>query len=123
MPKKSFSRIQRVADLIQTALAEILQREAEELHFGIITVTGVEVSPDMSYAKVFISVLEDDKAKETIAILNEAHKNIRYELAHAVKLRITPELKFVYDDSTVRGNRISSLINNVLKDHNTPNDE
>lgn len=123
MPKKSFSRIQRVADLIQTALAEILQREAEELHFGIITVTGVEVSPDMSYAKVFISVLEDDKAKETIAILNEAHKNLRYELAHAVKLRITPELKFVYDDSTVRGNRISSLINNVLKDHNTPNDE
>lgn len=112
---KGYSRIQRVAELIQTSLAEILQRDSEEFNFGIITVTGVDVSHDMSYAKIFISVLEDDKAKEVIDTLNESSKALRYELAHSVKLRITPELKFVYDDSTVRGNRISSLIQDALK--------
>lgn len=112
---KRYSRIRRVEDLIQTALAEIIQREAEEMQFGIVTVTGVEVSQDMSYAKVFMSVLDDVSANDVIAKLNEASKALRYELAHAVKLRITPELKFVYDDSTVRGNRISSLINDALK--------
>jgi ribosome-binding factor A len=117
MKKKGYSRIQRIGDLIQTALAEILQREAEDLNFGIVTVTGVSVSQDLSYAKVFVSVLDDANAKETIQKLNEATKNLRYELAHAVKLRLTPELKFVYDDSAVRGTRISSLINDALKEH------
>lgn len=122
MKKKGYSRIQRIGDLIQTALAEILQREAENMDFGIVTVTGVSVSQDLSYAKVFVSVLDDAKAKETIQKLNEGTKNLRYELAHAVKLRITPELKFVYDDSSVRGTRISSLINNALKEPKS-NDE
>lgn len=121
--KKSYSRIQRIGDLIRNTLAEILQHQAEEMHTGIITLTGVSVSQDLAHAKVFVSVLEDDKAKETIKILNDAAKSLRYELAHAVKLRVTPELKFVYDDSTVRGNRISSLLNNALKDNKTHDDE
>lgn len=123
MPKKGYSRIQRIADLIQTALAEILQREAEDMHFGMVTVTSVNVSQDLSYAKVFVSILDDTKVKETIDTLNEASKFLRYELAHAVKLRVTPELKFVYDDSIVRGNRISSLINNALKENKSQDNE
>src|SRR5476649_1124979 len=111
MPKKAYSRIQRIGDLIQTALAEILQRGADDMGFGIVTVTGVSVAQDLSHAKVFVSVLDDTKVKETMKRLNEAAKALRYELAHAVKIRVTPELKFIYDDSTVRGNRISSLIN------------
>lgn len=122
MPK-GYSRIQRVADVIQTALAEILQREAEDLKSGMVTVTGVDVAHDMSFAKVFVSVLDENKAKETLATLNEAAKYLRYELAHAVVLRVTPELKFVYDDSAVRGSRISSLINDALKDKKSHNDE
>lgn len=123
MAKKGYSRIQRIGDLIQTALAEILQREAEERNFGMVTVTSVSVAQDLSHAKVFVSILDDTKVKETIKTLNEAAKYIRYELAHAVKLRVTPELRFVYDDSIVRGNRISSLINDALKDTNTEDDE
>lgn len=123
MAKKGYSRIQRIGDLIQNALAEILQKEAEEMHFGMVTVTSVSVAQDLSHAKVFVSILEDTKVKETIKTLNEAAKYIRYELAHAVKLRVTPELRFVYDDSIVRGNRISSLINDALKDTDTENDE
>lgn len=118
---KRYNRKQRVNDLIQSELAAIIQNEASDLHIGMVTVTSVEVAPDLSYAKVFVSVLEDDKVKETVATLNGATKLFRYHLAHAVKLRITPELKFIYDDSTVRGNRISSLLLNALKD--APDDD
>jgi ribosome-binding factor A len=115
MPK-NYSRIQRIADLIQTALAEILQTHAKQLRCGMTTVTDVKVSADLSFAKVYVSVLEDEKAVEIVATLNKAVKLLRYELANRVELRITPELKFFYDDSIVRGNRISSLINNILKE-------
>src|SRR5690349_18597037 len=108
---KRHSRVQRVGDLIQSTLASILQQEAEELNVGMVTITDVEVSHDLSYAKVFVSVLEDEKQKEILTRLNEAAKNFRYTLAQKVKLRIVPEIKFVYDDSLVRGTRISSLIN------------
>ncbi len=112
---KGFKREQRINDLIQTTLAEILQRNAKDLRFGMITLTGVNVTHDLAHAKVFVSVLEEDKAKETLVALNNASKYLRYELANAVELRVTPQLKFVYDDSSVRGSRISSLINNALK--------
>jgi ribosome-binding factor A len=115
MSKRKFNRIQRVSDLIQTTLAEIMQQEMDLSSFGMITLTGVEVSQDMSSAKVFVSVLNDEKAAEAIAELNNATKFFRRELAHAVKLRITPELKFYFDDSVMRGQRISSLINDALK--------
>jgi ribosome-binding factor A len=112
---KGYSRIQRIADLIHTALAEILQKEAKDLRFGLITITSVSVSHDLSFAKVYVSVLEDAKAVETVAALNKAAKYLRYMLANAIELRVTPNLKFIYDDSIVRGTRISSLINDALK--------
>ncbi len=116
MPKKNFSRTRRINDLIQTTLAEILQQDARDLHItGMVTITGVDVSHDLAYAKIFVSVLEEDKVAATLTALNNAAKHLRYALANAVELRVTPELKFVYDDSTVRGNRISSLINDALK--------
>jgi len=113
--KKGYSRPQRVADLIQTTLADILQKDAENYQLGMITITSASISKDLSFAKIYVSVLDESKAAETIAALNNVAKNLRYELAHAVKLRITPELKFYYDDSGVRGQRMSSLINDALK--------
>lgn len=112
---KGFKREQRINDLIQTTLAEIIQRQATDLRFGMVTLTGVNVSHDLAYAKIFVSVLEDEKAAETLSALNKAAKFLRYELANAVELRVTPELKFIYDDSSVRGSRITSLINKALK--------
>lgn len=117
MPRH-YSRTQRVGDLIQTELARIIQEQVKGSGLSMITLTGVTVSPDFSHAKVYVSVLEDnaDKIKETINALNSDAKAFRYELAHAVKLRVTPELRFYYDDSTVRGTRISSLLHDALKD-------
>lgn len=120
--KKSFSRVQRVGELIQTVLATIIQDKSEELHLGMVTITSVTVSPDFSHARVFVSVLEEDRVKDTIATLNEVGKTLRYELAHAIKLRVTPMLRFVFDDSTMRGSRISSLINDALK-HDQSHDD
>ncbi len=104
--------------LIQTTLAEILQRNAKDLRFGMLTITGVDTAQDLAIAKVYVSVLDETKATESLDALNNAAKYLRYELANAVELRITPELKFIYDDSAVRGHRISSLINDALKKKN-----
>src|SRR5262245_35941288 len=114
--KKNYNRTERISDLIQTALAEIIQRDAKGYGFGMVTITNVDVSHDLSYAKIYVSFIDEAKAKESISALNDAAKYLRYELAHAVKIRATPELKFIYDDSSVRGLRISSLINDALKD-------
>lgn len=114
--RRSFYRTGRINDVIQTALAVILQEEANELGIGMVTITAVSVSKDLAYAKVFVSVLNEESAKEILDALNNASKHLRYLLANSIKLRVTPELKFVYDDSILRGSRISSLINNALKD-------
>jgi ribosome-binding factor A len=114
---KGYNRTQRLADLIQTALAEIIRKDERTSSLGMITVTGVEVARDLSFAKVFISVLQDEKALEVVKKLNEETKYLRYSLANEVELRVTPELKFFYDDSIVRGTRISSLINSALKEN------
>jgi ribosome-binding factor A len=112
---KNYTRKQRVSDVIQTALADILQQYANDVRFGLITITSVDVARDLSIAKVFVSVLDEDKSTDMIKALNHAAKYLRYELANAIELRITPELRFIYDDSSARGHRMTSLINEALK--------
>lgn len=114
MPR-GYARIDRVSDLIQTALAEIIQREGLCTRFGLVTLVDVKVSPDFSHARVYVSVLPEEAATDAVAELNEAAKDLRYHLAQAIKIRVTPDLKFFYDDSSVRGTRISSLIDTALK--------
>lgn len=115
--KRGFERSKRVADLIQKTLAQILLQDMNDNRFNLVTITGVEVSRDLSYAKVYVSVLVDDneKIKQTVDALNRSAKGLRYQLAKAVELRIAPELKFVYDESTAHGFHISSLIDSAVK--------
>lgn len=112
--KRRFDRSARVADLIQKALATILLQEFDG--FGLITITGVTVSSDLSYAKVYVSVLSDekDKIQEAVQALNRSAKEIRFSLAKEVKLRIMPELKFVFDEATAHGFHISNLIDSAI---------
>lgn len=115
--KRGYERRERVADLIQKTLAQMLLQDMTDDRFRLVTITGVTVSRDLSYAKVYISVLmdEEEKIAATVNELNNHAKTFRYNLAHAVDLRIVPELKFVYDESTARGFRISSLIDSATK--------
>ncbi len=115
--KRGYERTQRVADLIQKALAPMLLEAAPDHQFSLVTITGVEMSRDLSYAKIYVSVLLDDseEIKKMVTALNRSAKSLRYRLAQSVSLRIAPELKFVYDESTARGFRISTLINQATK--------
>ncbi len=114
--KRGFDRTQRIADLIQKGLANLLLHEPDE-RFRLVTVTGATVSKDLSYAKIYVSVLKDqaDEIKQIIQALNRAAKGLRYQLAREVKLRVMPELKFVYDESTAHGFHLSTLIDAAVK--------
>lgn len=107
-------RPQRVADLIQHALAPMLQHEAKDPRFAAVTITAVDVSPDLSNAIVFVSILDESKIADTIAALNNAAGYLRHKLADAVELRIAPKLHFRYDESISRADKISKLIHEAL---------
>tara|TARA_R110000868_G_scaffold121729_2_gene322806 strand:+ start:441 stop:803 length:363 start_codon:yes stop_codon:yes gene_type:complete len=115
--KRGYDRTRRVADLLQKTLAQMLLQDMGDDRFRMVTVTGVTVSRDLSYAKIYVSMLFDDaeKIKQTLAALNRSAKSLRYHLAREVELRIVPELKFHYDESTATGFKVSDLIDAAIK--------
>jgi ribosome-binding factor A len=115
--KRGYDRTRRVADLVQRALAQLLLTDPEDERFRMVTITDVSISRDLSYAKIHVSMLFDDpaKIKDTLASLNRSAKSLRFRLAKEVDLRIVPEIKFYYDESTAHGFRVSDLIDAAIK--------
>lgn len=115
---KVYSRQQRVADLIQQELARLILRELTELKPALVTVSAVKVSKDYHYAKVYVTVLADQKSQVTAAIdvLNNAAPYLRSLLAKTLNMRTTPELRFVYDESVQYGVKLAALIDKVVTD-------
>lgn len=112
---KDTSRIRRVAEQIQRELAELIQLELKDPRIGLVTLTGVEVTPDYAHAKVFFTLLDGEElAGQALAGLQHAAGFLRSQLAHRMKLRIMPQLHFVYDVSVERGVRLSSLIDEAV---------
>jgi ribosome-binding factor A len=108
-------RLRRVADQIQREVSALLRTELKDPRVGMITLTGVEVSPDLAHAKVFFTTLSDANALSRIeAGLRRAAGFLRSELGHRLKLRVTPELRFVHDASVERGVRLSKLIDDAV---------
>lgn len=106
-------RQQRVADQIQKELASFIQFELKDPRLKLVTVSGVEVSRDFSYADVYVTFMgvnADDEAKELLLVLNRASGYLRKLLGQAIKLRLTPSLRFHYDKTLVRGMQLNSLI-------------
>jgi len=110
----SGGRPRKVADLIQRELSELLRREVRDPRVGMVTLTSVDVSPDLSHAKVFFTILEKEKLAETTRALQRAAGFLRSQLAHRMKMYTTPELRFSYDESVERGDRLSQLIDSVI---------
>lgn len=105
------SRSERVAGLLRRELADIVHGEFEyEIPRGLISVTDVEVSRDLSHAKVYVAVLEIEQAGEIMRFLNEHAGQVRHELGKRVRLRHIPELKFLHDTSSETGDRIERLL-------------
>lgn len=113
MLKKSSGRPHKLGDQIQRELSDLLQREVRDPRVGMVTITAVDVSPDLSHAKVFFTLLDAAKVEETVHGLQRAAGFLRSQLARRVKLYTTPELRFVYDESVERGDRLSRLIDSV----------
>jgi ribosome-binding factor A len=118
---REFSRTDRVSQQIQKEIAVILQREIKDPRLGFVTVSAVEVSRDLSYAKIFVTVLntsDEDKTKQSVQILNDATGYIRSILGKRIRARIMPELRFVVDTSLLEGMRISNLVDSVIREDN-----
>jgi len=116
-------RIEQVNKLIRRELSEIIQHQLKDPRLdALVTVTDVSTSPDLRYAKVFISRVGDDEEKkqEIMKVLGIAARFMRKELMHNVSLRRVPELAFFWDDSIKQGIHISQLIDRINNEE--PND-
>ena len=111
----SRGRPKKVADLIQRELSELIRLEVRDPRVGMLTITSVDVSPDLSHAKVFVTLLEKSKVEDTLQGLQRAAGFLRSQLAHRMKLYTTPELRFVYDESVERGDHLSRLIDSAVR--------
>jgi len=108
-------RIERINSLIRREISEMLQYQVKDPRLGtFIAVTEVATSPDLKFAKVFVSYIGNEEEKgETLSVLAGASGFLRKELAKHLRLRYIPELSFHWDDSIERGDRISRLIDQV----------
>lgn len=107
-------RNERVRKTLMKEIADILQKDIKTA--GMVSVMDVEVSHDNSYAKVFYSIFGSEEQKQKTKEQIEQHvSKIRYEVGKRVRLRLTPELRFIYDDSIERGTKVTELINKISR--------
>lgn len=119
MPK-DFSRTLRIADQIQRELADLIRLELKDPRIGMVTLTSVNVSEDYAHAKVYYTSLgSSEQNSATAKGLEHAAGFLRSQLAHRLKLRVVPQLHFVYDSSVERGMRLSQLIDQAVADDNS----
>ena len=116
MPRE-FTRAERVSDAVQQELAVLIRDEVRDPRVGMVSVTDVDVSRDLAYAKIHVTFVGDHSQKEideAMAALNGASGYLRKLLAGSIKLRITPKLNFVFDESGRRGQHLSALIDYAI---------
>lgn len=109
-----FKRSDRVGEMIHKEISVILNRGLKDPRVGFVTLTAVDVTSDLSIAKVYYTVIGDDKSrKETAKGLEKASPYIRRQLAQQLKMRHTPSLIFKYDSSIEYGSHIDSLLKDI----------
>ena len=117
------NRIGRINEEIQRELAALIRTVKDPRVHGLVSVTAVDTTPDLRYAKIYVSVLDKSDVKEVVKGLKSAGGYLRRELGRALSLRYTPELQFVEDDSIDTGAHILSMLRNpeVVKPANPAN--
>ncbi len=110
-------RNERVRKTLMKEIADIIQKELKDSRIhGIVSITDIEISHDNSYAKVYYSVFASEAEKKTtIAAITENTSKIRYEVGKRIRLRLTPELRFIPDDSLERGSNVTQIINKISR--------
>ena len=108
------TRPERVKELLKEEISEIIRREIKDPRLGFVTITDAEVTKDLRHAKVYISVLGDEKQKaESFSVLQRAKRFIRTEFGHRVSMKVLPEIVFEFDTATEHGIRIFELLEQV----------
>lgn len=107
------NRIGRINEEVQRELSALLREVKDPRVGGLISITNVEVTPDLKFAKIYVSVLEEDKAADTLKGLKSAAGFLRHELGARLNLRHTPQLQFVPDDSIAYGAHIFDLLSKL----------
>lgn len=106
-------KIERLNSQFEKEISMILQTEVKDDDIKFVTVTGCEITSDLSYCKVYFTVLDNNKKESTLEALKGAASFIRGQLSQRIEIRHTPELKFIYDESIEYGNHIEKLIQKV----------
>lgn len=113
-------RLQRVNELVKRELGEIIRRDFTVGEFGVVTVTSVEISPDLKNGRIFVSVIgTPQQTTHTLRTLGARRGAIQHEMSRTVILKYTPHLEFVLDETGERADRI----NRILHDLHLPEDE
>lgn len=116
MPTKS-SRMNKIDEELKKEISNIISMELKNPHLtGLISVTKVKTTPDLRFARVYVSMINEQSKKQNLSILKQSSGYIRSMVAKKVNLRITPELIFEFDDSLEYGSRIDEILKDISKD-------
>lgn len=106
-------KIDRLNSTFVKEISKIISTEVKDNNIKFVTITDCEISNDLSIAKVYFTVLDNNKKKETIDALNRAKSFIRGELSKRIEIRHTPELRFIFDESIEYGDKIEKIIDRI----------
>lgn len=115
-------RTSRVGESVRDALVDVFRHELKDLDLGLTSITGVEVSPDMHFARVFISGLDEKETRDMARELQKRQGFIRSQLGKRIRLRSTPELDFKFDETAMRAGRIEDLLADINKNKSEDGD-
>lgn len=111
------NRLNRINEELKREISNIINYEVTNSNVtGMISVTGVKISPDLKYARVSVSILNSRNVKQTLAGLKSSSGFIRSRIAEKINLRVTPELVFELDDSMQYGEKIDTILKDIMKD-------
>lgn len=118
MINKPFARTDRVSAQIRRDLGKLVHAAVRTDHLPMMSVSDVDVSRDLSHAKVFITVLQSTQATQALQAINQRARDLRAQLGRTISFRHVPELHFYYDDSMERGERIDQLLSSSQDESN-----
>lgn len=107
------NKIERLNHTFVKEISMILSTEVKDKDINFVTITGCKITNDLSYAKVYFTVLDENKKEEITKALKKASSFIRGKISERVKIRHTPEIQFVYDDSIAYGERIEEKLKQI----------
>ena len=111
---KKTRRTSRVGENVRDALAQVLRSDLRGVDIGWVSISEVEVSPDLHYARVFMTGLKEEDTKKAVEELRRVAGQVRHHLGKRIHLRYTPELDFRYDETAMRALRVETLLREVI---------